>query len=65
MEKQISKALFEFSKKCPKVNLDGSASFPTKKGHMKFKYATLGNIIDKIRPILVDCGLFFTQQMDG
>lgn len=57
---EMAKALSAFQENCPKIELDGEVAF---KG-VKFKYATLSNIVDKIRPALKKAGLSFTQRIE-
>lgn len=62
--KNLYSALIEFQSKCPKVTLDGQASYATKTGaRVNFKYATLGNIVATATPILSEVGLGFYQQI--
>ena len=49
----ISKALVQFQAEFKGVDLDG-------KGH-NYRYATLGNIVNKIRPVMEKCGLSFNH----
>lgn len=57
----IYTALALFQSKVQKINLDGEV----KTNKYTFKYATLGNIIDKIKPAMNEAGLAFTQLMEG
>ncbi len=54
---QMMKARSEF----PTIELDGNVNYATSKGPKAFKYATLPNIINKITPILLRNGIYFTQ----
>lgn len=56
----LSQRLIEFQKKCPPIELDGKVSYKS----TKFKYATLGNIIDKVKPVLTAEGIIFSQVME-
>lgn len=57
---QLMKARSEF----PPIDLDGSVSYSTGKGVKAFKYATLPNIVNKITPVLLKNGIYFTQLLD-
>ena len=63
MQNNITKGLMEALAKWqankPAVDLDGNNP------HFKSKYATLGNIIKTIQPILADCGLTYVQTVQG
>ena len=53
----MAAALATFQDMCPKIDLDGEVKFK----EVKFKYATLGNIIEKIKPAMKAGGLSFSQ----
>jgi hypothetical protein len=55
LTKGLMEALCKWQAKKPQIDLDGSNP------HFKSKYATLSNIINKVKPALEDCGLTFTQ----
>jgi len=58
--KGLMEALCKWQEKKPAIDLDG------KNPHFKSKYATLSNIISKVKPALTECGLSYTQIMtDG
>lgn len=57
----MAKALSLFHEKCPKIDLDGTVEF---KG-VKFRYATLSNITDKIKGALKDAGLIYFHSIDA
>jgi len=61
MSAELAKALAKFQQEVPDITLDGSVEF---KG-VKFKYATLANILKTIRPALKEAGLTFTQVLDN
>lgn len=61
MSQAVFKALATFQEKVPKIDLDGTV----KTKAYEFKYATLGNIIDKIKAPLKEAGLVYTQTIDG
>lgn len=54
--KHIYKALFEFQQHVKPI-------FTESTGH-NYKYASIGQIIEKIKPILGGCGLVFNQRLD-
>lgn len=56
----VYKKLLAYHKDAPNVDFDGKVSYK----QTRFKYATLGNIIDKIRPILLNHGLAFYQSIE-
>ena len=53
----LTEKLIEFQKRKPAIELDGKVAYK----QTKFKYATLGNIIDKVLPILNDVGILCSQ----
>lgn len=56
----LYEALAKFQGECPEIDLDGNVEIKTKSGAtIKFKYATLGNIINKVRKPLSKNGLSF------
>lgn len=58
----VHRALKEFQEKCPSIGLDAEVKVTTKTGgSYTFRYATLGNIKEIIKPILAECGLAITQ----
>ena len=60
--KSIYSAMVAFQKDCPSINLDSEVEVPTKNGaKYKFKYASLANIVNTIRPIMSEHGLGFTH----
>lgn len=59
--KSVYKALATFQEKVPKIDLDGEV----KTKAYSFKYATLANIIQKIKPAMKEAGLGFTQLIEG
>ena len=48
----------------PPIELDGTVSYATKQGVKAFKYATLPNIVNKITPVLLKNGVYFSQLLD-
>lgn len=56
----IAKAFFKFQAKVPKIELDSDGFLNGK----KFRYASLGNIADKIKPVLQECGLFISHKVE-
>ena len=61
LSKGMATALAAWNTKKPKIDLDSQAG----NGKFKFKYASLSNIISKIGKPLDECGLAFTQIMNG
>ena len=58
----LTKAVIQFQKNMNPLELDAEAEVITDKGgKYKFKYATLENIIESTRPLLVECGLALIQ----
>jgi len=57
----FNEKLIEFAKRKPAIELDGKVQYK----QTKFKYATLGQIIEKVTPVLAEVGLGFTQGMSG
>jgi len=57
----MAKALFDFQNSAPKIKLDSEVSF----GQTKFKYASLGNILEQIRPVMEKCKLTHVQLLNG
>jgi hypothetical protein len=57
----IYAALATFQEKVAKIDLDGEV----KTKAYTFRYATLGNIIDKIKPAMKAAGLAYTQTVEG
>lgn len=55
----LAKALATFQGKVPAIKKDAQNPF------FKSKYASLGNIIDKIKAPLAECGLSYCQLPDG
>lgn len=53
----ITKALIQFHKDCPAITLDSAVKY----GTTNFKYASLGHILDTIKPALMQNGLMLTQ----
>ncbi len=62
--KELCAALCKFQQDVPHINLDREVEVKTANGKYTFKYATLGNIIDTCKPILVANGLSFTQLVE-
>ena len=58
---KIYAALAKFQDTVAKIDLDGSVKTPK----YTFKYATLANIIDKIKPAMKEAGMGYTQYVDG
>ena len=58
---EIYKSLIAFQKELPKVNLDGVVNY---KG-VKFKYATLSNLVDSVMPSLNQHNLGFIQTIES
>lgn len=58
--KNLFKSLLEFQSECPEIAFDASVSYNS----TKFKYATLGNIIKTVRPILTNVQLGFFQTIN-
>jgi hypothetical protein len=62
----MAKALATFQGKEIEIDLDADVKIKLKTGgEVKFKYATLGNIVKKIRPVLKEAGLSFSQLIDA
>src|SRR5688500_3370095 len=62
---EIAKALCQFQKDCPPLDLDREVVVTTKTGgSYKFKYTTMANIVETVRPILFTNGLSFTQLIE-
>ena len=60
--KNLTLALIQFQRKMEPLELDAEVEVQTDKGgKYKFKYATLENIIESTRPLLVECGLALIQ----
>jgi len=58
----IAKALNSFQKELPEVKMDATVKVQTKSGSSyNFKYATFGNIVKTVTPVLSKHGLSFTQ----
>jgi len=57
----IQKALAKFQQSVGKIDLDGVV----KTKAYEFRYATLGNIIDKIRPAMKEAGMGYTQIIES
>ncbi len=57
----IQKSLSKFQQTVGKIDLDGVV----KTKAYEFRYATLGNIIDKIRPAMKEAGMGFTQVIES
>lgn len=57
----MATALANFQEACPKIDLDGKVEF----NKTQYKYATLGNIIDKIKPAMKAGGLSFSQTINS
>lgn len=57
-DSEIHAAMAAAFAEMPEVNLDG------KNPHFNSRYATLGNIVHKIRPVLAKHGLYFVQCVD-
>ncbi len=57
-DQEIHAAMAAAFGEMPEVNLDGTNP------HFKSRYATLGNIVHKIRPVLAAHGLYFIQRVE-
>jgi len=57
----IQKSLSKFQQTVGKIDLDGVV----KTKSYEFRYATLGNIIDKIRPAMKEAGMGYTQIIES
>ena len=57
-EQEIHAAMADAFGEMPEVNLDGVNP------HFKSRYATLGNIVHKVRPVLAKHGLYFIQRVE-
>ncbi len=55
--KNITEALIKFHQSCKPITLDSSVKY----GATNFKYASLGHILDTIKPELLKNGLILTQ----
>jgi len=53
----ITEALIKFHKDCPKISLDSAVKY----GQTNFQYASLGHILDTIKPHLLKHGLILSQ----
>lgn len=60
----IYEALAAFQAEVPPISKDGVVEFKTKQGPVKFNYATLGNIMKTILPILGKHGLSVRHVVD-
>ncbi len=58
MSEAIHEAMAAAFAEIPEVNLDGTNP------HFKSRYATLGNIVHKVRPVLALHGLYFVQRVE-
>lgn len=63
--KTIHKKLLDFQKKCEAIKKDGKNTFFKKADGKASTYATLGNIISEIKPILNELGLVLNQPIIG
>jgi len=62
----LVEALVQFQSLVKNIDLNAEVKVQTKAGGCyAFKYATLGNIMDKIRPLLAQCGIAFSQKIEG
>ena len=57
---EMAKALSLFQSKAPKIEMDSNVEF----NKVKFNYATLGNILNTIRPIMKEAGLCVSQVIE-
>jgi len=67
MMSEITKALVQFQKNCPAIVKDKKAEVTSRRtgGKFEYQYADLAGILNAIRPVLSDCGLFLTQVFDN
>lgn len=56
----LTQRMLEFQKKKPLIELDGKVHYK----QTQFKYATLGQIIEKVIPVLLDLGVLVIQGIE-
>ena len=63
---KLATSLCMFQNACPKIDLDATVKVATKTGgSYTFDYATLPHIIETIKPHLKECGLSYSQLING
>lgn len=64
-EPQLNKAMVAFQKECPTIEKDAKVEITKKTGgKFTFKYASYGNIIETVKPLLNKNGIWFYHQTD-